>query len=122
MIWLLLVCAAYALALPIDKVPWGPQFWTITLYAMLGQVVGILLGTLASPEKGDEETAFQGFAKTLGTFVSGYLASRIDQFFHGWQNDPLIFAKLSIFAICCILSIVNMYILRKYVLPELEKP
>lgn len=91
---------------------------TTAVPALLGISVGWLFGILSAPY-GEEKSRFGGYAKLLGSFVSGFLVSKVDRLFElaiseGSFADTLFMVRVAIFLTCVILTMVTVYVFRTY--------
>jgi hypothetical protein len=89
------------------------------LVQLAGMAAGGFFGFLASPKAPREEAAFLTVAKAISAFLSGYALSKIDHFidivFQGttWK-EKLLVARLLIFFISLIISVMIGYSFRAY--------
>jgi hypothetical protein len=91
------------------------------LIQLAGMACGGFLGFLASPKAPSEQVTFLTFAKAISAFLSGYALSKIDNLIDtltknsDLYKDQLVVARLLIFFLAIIVSLMMVYSYRAYV-------
>ncbi|MBT5496305.1 MAG: hypothetical protein HOK54_11225 [Alphaproteobacteria bacterium] len=84
------------------------------LFCLTGFIIGIPLGMLASPYKG-EGANFRLFGGLMATFLSGYVVSKLEvSTFTDLIEDPLNLARVLTVISMIILGVVQTFIFRTY--------
>ncbi len=103
-----------------------PDQIALTLVVCLtGYVLGIPLGMLVSPHKGEGHN-FRMIGSYLMTFLSGYVLSKLtapaaEQWVAGAASNPLRSGRIMLFIAFFVLGVVQTFILRAYLEPRREK-
>ena len=93
------------------------------LVSCIGSILGWVTGVLISPYGADEERQFSNYTKIISAFISGYLVSKIDRIFEDIiKNDLylqyLFLCRVFLFVSFFFLSILLVYMNRRYALPK----
>ena len=91
------------------------------LVCIIGFVLGWFVGIIISPYDGDEEKKFTNYSKLIGTFISGYIVSKIDKF---WDNiisnnafsDSLFISRIIFFLIFFCVTLIVVFAFRRYII------
>ena len=89
------------------------------LVLILGLAVGWLLGIYFAPYSPKEEEQFNGYAKALGLFASGYLVGKIDKvierlFDPDFIIDPTNGFRLLVFFSALLIGFIITFVFRRY--------
>jgi uncharacterized membrane protein YeaQ/YmgE (transglycosylase-associated protein family) len=102
------------------------EFSLIVICGVFGWVLGWLAGVLLSPIRENETNEFKRVLGVIGTFISGWLAAKIDKWLDqaGGEREEMktvVFCVLTAFA-AFFTSAVSNYMWRRYVEKNKQKP
>lgn len=95
--------------------------WSGVLLCVLGVVLGWTVGILVSPATTAEERQFSGWARAVGTFISGFGVAKLNQL-STWTlfkvadaDVPLLRVRIALFLACFLIGALCTFCGRRYV-------
>jgi|SRR5689334_19182258 len=102
------------------KVGTGKDVYPITfLICIFGYILGWIIALISTPMSKNDEDGISKFSKVVGTFISGYLLSKLDKVLEAIFNPASLFTtiagpRLLLFACCFGLTFILVFYYRRY--------